>query len=305
MRTKIINISIFCIIFAQNIKDFMAKKLRKYIILLILFSLSFNIFAQKDTITTYEGWITASFDALDVDSIAEAEECIKKAMKLEPANPSNGLLFVNLGTLQRQQKKYKDAEISYTCAITLLEDNSLVYSSRAALFSETGEYDKAIDDYSVLISRNEKDEDALYERAMCRLLNNDTIGARLDLEQIDKFNSKSAKARLGMAQVYKAMGENAMAVELYNALIKANPKSWSLLRDRSEVYYLSRRFAAALQDINKRIELNGKDPLSYFMRAKIRLAKNDKEYARRDLNRALELGLPESAAIDMYNRLKK
>ena len=283
----------------------MKKHLIRYGLLIYLISLHLNIYAQTDTITTYEGWVTASYDALDQDNIAEAEECLKKAMKIEPANPSNGLLFINLGTLQRQQKKYKDAEISYSCAISLLKDNSVAYNSRAALYSEMEEYANAIDDYTVLIARDEKDEDSLYERAMCRLMNKDTIGARLDLEQIDKLNSKSAKARLGMAQVYKAMGENAMAVELYNALIKANPKSWSLLRDRAEVYYLSKRFAAALQDINKSIEMNGKDPLSYFMRAKIRLAKNDKEYARRDLNRAVELGLPQSAAIDMYNRLKK
>lgn len=288
-----------------KLKKKMNNRRLSYVLFLFLISLHFNIYAQTDTIKTYEGWITASFDALDEDKISDAEEYLKNAMRLEPANPSNGLLFVNLGTIQRQQKKYKDAEISYSCAISLLEDNSIAYSSRASLFSEMEEYDKAIEDYTVILTRNDKDEEALYERALCRLMIQDTLGARIDLERIDQLNPKSAKSRLGMAQVYKVMGENAMAVELYDALIKANPKSWSLLRDRAEVYYLSRRFAAALQDINKSIEMNGKDPLSYFMRAKIRMAKNDKEYARRDLNKAIELGLPESAAIDMYNRLKK
>lgn len=302
---KIIRILDFFNYICTKFEEFMMNKTICSLLIVILISLHFNLRAQTDTISTYEGLITASYDALDEDKIAEAEEYLKAAMRLEPANPSNGLLFVNLGTLQRQQKKYSDAEISYTCAISLLQDNTVAYSSRASLFSEMEEYAKAVDDYTVIISRNEKDEDALYERALCRLMSNDTLGARLDLEQIDKLNPNSAKSRLGMAQVYKAMGENAMAVDLYDALIKANPKSWSLLRDRAEVYYLSRRFAAALQDINKSIEMNGKDPLSYFMRAKIRLAKNDKEYARRDLNRAIELGLPESAAVDMYNRLKK
>ena len=156
----------------------------------------------------------------------------------------------------------------------------------------------------MVISRNPEDEDALYERALCRLMNNDTIGARLDLETIDKFNPKSAKSRLGMAMVYKAMGENAMAVELYDALIKANPKSWSLLRDRAEVYFFSKRLGAAMLDIDKSIQMNGRDPLSYFLRAKIRWAKGDREYARRDLNRAIELGLPQSAAADLIEKMK-
>lgn len=260
--------------------------------------------AQNDSISTYEGWITASFDALDADNDSLAEQCLKNAMRLEPANPQNGLLFVNLGTVQRNQQKYQDAEISYTCAISLLEENTVAFSTRASLYAEMEEYQKAIDDYTVIIGRNPENEDALYERALCRLMNNDTVGARFDLEAIDSFNPKSAKSRLGMAMVYKAMGENAMAVELYDALIKANPNSWSLLRDRAEVYYFSKRLGAALLDIDKSIKMNGKDPLSYFLRAKIRWAKGDKEYARRDLNRAVELGLPQSVAADLVEKMK-
>lgn len=266
--------------------------------------ISLPAFAQNDSISTYDGWITASFDALDEDNNQRAEQCLKNAMRLEPANPQNGLLFVNLGTIQRRLGKLQDAEISYTCAISLLDENTVAYSTRASLYAEIEQYQKAIDDYSVVISRNPEDEDALYERALCRLMNNDTIGARLDLETIDKFNSKSAKSRLGMAMVYKAMGENAMAVELYDALIKANPKSWSLLRDRAEVYFFSKRLGAAMLDIDKSIQMNGRDPLSYFLRAKIRWAKGDREYARRDLNRAIELGLPQSAAADLIEKMK-
>lgn len=260
--------------------------------------------AQNDSIYTYEEWITVSFDALDENNNAQAEQCLKNAMKLEPANPQNGLLFVNLGTIQRNQQKYQDAEISYTCAISLLEENTVAFSTRASLYAEMEEYQKAIDDYSVIIGRNPENEDALYERALCRLMNNDTVGARFDLETIDKFNPKSAKSRLGMAMVYKAMGENAMAVELYDALIKANPNSWSLFRDRAEVYFFSKRLGAALIDIDKSISMNGKDPLSYFLRAKIRWAKGDREYARRDLNRAVELGLPQSAAADLVEKME-
>ena len=282
--------------------------MKKEVLFLHIFALlSFycpSILAQNDTITTYEGWIDASFDALDSENYSLAEQCLKNAMKLEPANAQNGLLFVNLGTMQRRLGKYQDAEISYTCAISLLEDNSVVYSTRASLYAEIEEYTKAIDDYTILINRNSQDEESLYERALCRLMNNDTVGARIDLETIDKFNPNSAKSRIGMAMVYKAMGENAMAIELYDILIKANPKSWSLLRDRAEVYYFSKRLGAALIDIDKSIQLNGKDPLSYLMRAKIRWAKGDREYARRDLNRAVDLGLPQSVAADLIEKYK-
>ena len=253
---------------------------------------------------TYEDWITRSFDYMDADSLAEAENCLKEAMRLEPANPRNGLLFQNLGTIQRRQGKLQEAETSYSCAIALLTDMPSIRVNRAQLYAEMERYDDAIEDYSILLEQEPQNETWLYERALCRLMNQDTVGARLDLEFIDSFNPHSAKSRIGMAIVYKAQGEYAMAADLYDALIKANPQSWSLLRDRAEVYYLSNRMGAALEDINESIKRNQQDPMSYVLRAQIRYAKGDKEYARRDLNTAIEKGLPQQIARQMVEKIK-
>lgn len=247
---------------------------------------------QTDTISTYDSWVTASFDFLDIDSIYQAEACIKNAMRLEPANPQNGLLFCNLGTIQRRLGKLTEAETSYGCAIALLPEMSSPRFSRAELYAEQERYLEAITDYNLIIEKEPTNEEALYARGLCRLMNNDTIGARHDFEFIDTFNPNSAKSRLGMAVVYKATHQYSLAIDIYNALIEANPKSWSLLRDRAECHYLSNRMGAALNDINACLELNSQDPMVYYLRAQIRYAKGDKEYARRDMNTAIEKGLP-------------
>ncbi|MBP5344623.1 MAG: tetratricopeptide repeat protein [Bacteroidales bacterium] len=239
----------------------------------------------------YDEWINRSFDYIDKDSLPQAEECLKKAMRLEPANPRNGMLFVNLGTLQRQQGEYKEAETSYSCAIALLSDVPKIRVNRAELYAEMSRFNEAIDDYTLLLETEPHNEDWLYRRALCKLMAADTIGAQEDLQFIDSFNPKSAKSRLGMAVIYKAQGQYSMAEELYNALLKANPESWSLLRDRAEVYFLSNRSGAALMDINKAIEKNPQDPMSYLLRAQIRFQKGDIEYGKRDLKTAVEKGL--------------
>ena len=253
---------------------------------------------------TYDEWIALSFDYMDSDSLEQAENCLKEAMRLEPANPRNGLLFQNLGTLQRRQGKLQDAETSYSCAIAMLADIPNIRVNRAQLYAEMERYNDAIDDYSILLEKEPQNESWLYERVLCRLMGGDTLGARLDLESIDTFNPHSAKSRLGMAVVYKAEGEYAMAADLYDALIQANPSSWSLLRDRAEVYYLSNRMGAALEDINESIKRNPQDPMSYVLRAQIRYAKGDKEYARRDLNTAIEKGLPQQIALQLVEKIK-
>jgi len=260
--------------------------------------------ARLSMAQSYDEWITRSFDYIEQDSIEQATECMKKAMRLEPANPRNGLLFSNLGTLQRQQGKLEEAEMSYSCAIALLEDMPNIRINRAQLYAEMERYQDAIEDYTILLNKEPKNEDWLYERALCRLMAMDTTGARMDLEFIDTFNPHSAKSRLGMAVVYKAEKQYSLAVDLYNALIEANPKSWSLLRDRAEVYYLSNRMGAAMQDIDESIKRNSQDPMSYVLRAQIRYARGDKEYARRDLNTAIEKGISPQIVSQLVEKYK-
>ena len=270
----------------------MLKKIANMLKKVLFVSLFFHIFNATLLFSQdYDEWINRSFDYIDKDSLPQAEECLKKAMRLEPANPRNGMLFVNLGTLQRQQGEYKEAETSYSCAIALLSDVPKIRVNRAELYAEMNRFNEAIDDYTLLLETEPHNEDWLYRRALCKLMATDTIGAQEDLQFIDSFNPKSAKSRLGMAVIYKAQGQYSMAEELYNALLKANPESWSLLRDRAEVYFLSNRSGAALMDINKAIEKNPQDPMSYLLRAQIRFQKGDIEYGKRDLKTAIEKGL--------------
>lgn len=259
---------------------------------------------RTDTIQSYAGWVDASFDFLQSDSLQLAIHCLKQAMRLEPANPQNGMLFSNLGTLQREVGQLADAEMSLSCAVALLPESATPRLARAKLYAQMERYVDAIDDYTILLQSDPQNEEVLYERALCRLMQADTLGARRDLEFIDTFNPKSAKSRLGMAIVYKATRQYSLAIDLYNELIKANPKSWSLLRDRAEVHYLSNRNGAALTDINASLELNPNDPMTYLLRAQIRMSKGDLEYARRDLNTAIEKGLEPEIASSLLTKLR-
>lgn len=258
---------------------------------------------QEATDQQYAECITRSFDYLEQDSLPQAESAIREALRLQPGNPSNGMLLGNMGSIQRRMGRLQEAEQSYTIGLGFLPQNVTLLSSRASLYAEMEEYEKAIDDYTSVIYHEPENEGAYYERALCRLMHQDTLGARLDLEQIDSFNPQSAKARLGMAYVYKAQQMYREAAELYDALIERNPKSAQLYRERAEVHYLSARWAAALDDIGHSIRIDPRDPYSYILRAQIRYAKGDKEYARRDLNQALELGLSRTEAEFLIQKL--
>ena len=276
------------------------KKSIFFIVIVAICALDCSISSAQN----YDELITRSFDYLDVDSLPEAEEALREALRIEPGNPGNGMLLLNLGTIQRRQGKLKEAEESYTIGLAFLPNNLTLLNSRAQLFAEMEKYPEAINDYTEVIYHEPENEDAYYERALCKLMNQDTLGARLDLEQIDRFNPNSAKSRLGMAYVYKAQQMWREASELYDALIERNPRNASLLRERAEVFYFSNRMGAALDDVNKSIDFDPRDPYSYLLRAQIRYAKGDREFARRDLNQALELGLNKEEVRDLIEKLK-
>jgi tetratricopeptide (TPR) repeat protein len=179
-----------------------------------------------------------------------------------------------------------------------------ILRNRASLYGEMERWESARTDYTEIIRLRPQDEDAHYERAMVSLILGDTLGARSELESIDTWNPKSAKARLGMAHVYKAMEEYGLAAELYDVLIEANPQNYSLYMQRAEVYYLSGRPGAALSDVNRSIELYSRDPWAYALRARIRLAKGDKIYAKRDVEKAIELGLEAHIADELIKKCK-
>lgn len=281
--------------------------------ILFLFLLTFvalaNVFqlaaqtSQEELDRQYAACITRSFDYLEEDSLQQAVEAIREALKLQPGNPSNGMLLGNMGSIQRRQGLLTEAEQSYTIGLGFLPENVTLLDSRASLYAEMEEYQKAIDDYTSVIGHEPENENAYYERALCRLMNHDTIGARLDLEQIDRFNPNSAKSRLGMAYVYKAQRMFREASEIYDALIERNPRSAQLYRERAEVFYLSGRMAAALDDVNHSIRIDPREPYSYILRAQIRYARKDREFARRDLNQALELGLSRAEADVLIQKL--
>lgn len=276
------------------------KKSIFFIVIIAICALDCSISSAQN----YDELITRSFDYLDADSLPEAEEALREALRIEPGNPGNGMLLLNLGTIQRRQGKLKEAEESYTIGLAFLPNNLTLLNSRAQLFAEMEKYPEAINDYTEVIYHEPENEDAYYERALCKLMNQDTLGARLDLEQIDRFNPNSAKSRLGMAYVYKAQQMWREASELYDALIERNPRNASLLRERAEVFYFSNRMGAALDDVNKSIGFDPRDPYSYLLRAQIRYAKGDREFARRDLNQALELGLNKEEVRDLIEKLK-
>ncbi|MEG1586494.1 MAG: tetratricopeptide repeat protein [Bacteroidales bacterium] len=254
--------------------------------------------------TPYDQWVQRSFSALEADSVEQAEIYLQSALRLEPANPQNFMLLTNLGTIQRQLGKYEDALLAYSSALMIVPKSIPLLNSRAALYSELEQWEKAEEDYTTILYLKEDHEDALYRRGFIRFEKGDTLGARTDFERLIKENKTSAKGRLGIAALLKSSGDYVMAADMYGQVIKANPKQADLYLKRAEVYYLDGKLSKGISDINRSIELRSEDPLAYVVRARLRFAQYDKVSARKDFIKAKELGFKDPMIEEWIRKCK-
>ena len=119
---------------------------------------------------TYQELCDRAITYTEQDSLPQAEEYIRQALKLEPTNPHNALLFSNLGTIQRRQRQYEQALESYNFALNIAPRAVPILLNRAAVYMELGRNNLAQADYSLVLDLEKNNEEALLMRAyICHL----------------------------------------------------------------------------------------------------------------------------------------
>ena len=109
---------------------------RKFLFLLFSCLLSVSLSAQ-----TYQELSEKAVECVGKDSLVQAEDLLKQALKLEPKNAHNALLFSNLGLVQRKLGRYNDAVESYTYALNIAPLAVPILLNRAAIYLDQG-YDR-------------------------------------------------------------------------------------------------------------------------------------------------------------------
>ena len=82
------------------------------IILILFLSFPVALCAQ-----TYQQLSEKAIEYIEMDSLSKAEELLLQALKLEPKNAKNAMLFSNLGLVQRRLGEYDKALESYSFAL--------------------------------------------------------------------------------------------------------------------------------------------------------------------------------------------
>ena len=254
---------------------------------------------------TYDELITRAMDAVEKDSLYQAEVFFKKALKLEPANMRNALLFSNLGTIQRRMGQNKEALESYSLALNLTPYSVTMLLNRASLYLDMDYLDKAYLDYCTVIDLDAKNQEALQFRAYIYMRRRQYQEAKNDYQSLLEVIPDDKTARIGMAMVNQKMLRYRDSLEEFNRLIVDYPKDASLLKARAELEVDMSSLEMALLDLESAAKLTPGDADIYVMCGEIYLAQGRKREAYRAFEKAIELGVPRPLLQDKLKDSKK
>ena len=289
-------VSQVCITFAvQQVR--MMKRIK--VILIAVFA-CFQLSAQ-----TYDELITRAMNAVESDSLYQAETWFKKALQLEPANMRNALLFSNLGTVQRRMGKNQEALESYSLALNLTPYSITMLLNRASLYLDMDYLDKAYVDYCNVIDLDDKNQEALGFRAYIYMRRRQYQDARNDYQKLLEVVPGDKTARIGMAMVNQKLQRYRESLEEFNRLIVDYPKDVSLLKARAELEVEMNTLELALLDLESAVKMAPNDAEIYVMCGDIYLAQGRNREAYVAYEKAVELGIPRPELQDRLKASKK
>lgn len=274
--------------------------MKRIVYILLLCCSCFQLSAQ-----TYDELITRAMDAVEKDSLYQAEQLFKEALRLEPSNMRNALLFSNLGTIQRRMGKNDDAVESYSLALNLTPYSVTMLLNRASLYLEMDYLDKAYVDYCNVIDLDDKNQDALRFRAYIYMRRRQYQDARNDYQRLLEAIPGEKTARIGMAMANQKLNRHRESLEEFNRLIVDYPKDASLLKARAELEIVMNSLEMALLDLEHAAKLDPNDADIYIMCGEIYLAQGKKREAYAVFEKAIELGVPRPLLEDRLKESKK
>ena len=274
--------------------------MKRIVYILLLCCSCFQLSAQ-----TYDELITRAMDAVEKDSLYQAEQLFKEALRLEPSNMRNALLFSNLGTIQRRMGKNDDAVESYSLALNLTPYSVTMLLNRASLYLEMDYLDKAYVDYCNVIDLDDKNQEALRFRAYIYMRRRQYQDARNDFQRLLEAIPGEKTARIGMAMANQKLNRHRESLEEFNRLIVDYPKDASLLKARAELEIVMNSLEMALLDLEHAAKLDPNDADIYIMCGEIYLAQGKKREAYAVFEKAIELGVPRLLLEDRLKESKK
>ena len=176
-----------------------------------------------------------------------------------------------------------------TKAIARIPDEAEDHNTRGIAYSENGDQDRAIAEFSKAIALKPDFADAYNNRGVAYGKKSDSDHAIVDFNTAIELNPDYAKAYNNRGVVYGLKGDFDRAIADHNAAIKHKPNYAEPYNNRGIAYLNKGDFDRAIVDFNTAIKLQPNYAEPYNNRGSAYLNKGDFDRAIEDYNKAIEL----------------
>ena len=238
------------------------------------------------------------------DSLVQAEQLFRQALKMDPNNARNALLFSNLGTVLKRMGRTDEAIEAYTMALNITPYSTAMLLNRGTLYLDKGLDSKAYIDFCNVIDLIPENIEARLYRAYIYMQRREYKEARIDYNVILGKEPSHKAARIGMAMLDQREGNFTAARDKLNLLIGEFTDDPSLLVMRANLDLERGYPESAVIDLEEALRLNPKDAETTVQLGDVYLSLKDKVKALKAYEKAVSLGIPRSALIEQIKKCK-
>ncbi len=233
----------------------------------------------------------------------DAERVIVRALKHEPANKSNYLLWSNLGTVRTNLGDYDGALQAFDIGLSSAPKSTMLLSNRARTLIAKGDTKRALEDLDNVLTLDSTLQWPRKMRGVLRAAKSDYRGATSDLEfYADRFGKDVTVAET-MGDIALRQGDKQLALTNYKEAYDKEKDETLLLKLLLTAYY-----AGKLDEYEDMLALGiANHPRYgdlYIMRAAIKRGRYQTTDMEQDLKRAKELGADERLYKELWRENK-
>lgn len=173
---------------------------------------------------------------------------------------------------------------------------------KAAINIELQQWDYAIEEYKRVLRQDPKNLTAYYFRAYAYTHQQQLGLAKADYEAVLNIAPANMQARLGLATVCERMGRETEAMNHLNLLVQQFPDSAIVYATRAAFETQRKQWDVALYDWNEAISRDPRNADYVATMADLLLALGRRGEARKQLEQAVERGVPRSLLYEWFRR---
>lgn len=186
----------------------------------------------------------------------EAKETVAEWRKLQPKSV---LPLIALARMQVLKQDQKGAIATLEEALKIDEDNPAVLLTRATIYHDMKEKDKARADVEKLLQLYPDLDLARRLKAILLADEGNFKQAISEMEKLLNEEPSDAENRIELAMLYSGNEQHDKAIEIYSAILKDSSENFAALRGRADAYLGLGKHAEAIADYEKAYKLQPHD----------------------------------------------